>query len=820
MVSINLKVPIEQLRRRCDPSQFGFDSTADIPPLDDAIGQERAVRSISFAIDIESRGYHIFALGPGGTGKTTMVMSFLRQKAATQPVPDDWCYVNSFDNFDTPITLRLKAGVGRQFKADMRELVDNLKATISQAFHSEEYQQAQERLLAKIKQESEQQFMALDQHASEKGFKLVTMPQGVAFAPMRNGQVMSPEELDALDDEANLRLDEAVAELQDETHDIMRLIRQLESEARAKQHELEQQTARFATEHLFEELHKKYATVEAIIQYLHRLQVDILDNVGLFRNNAQHQRDTQQIREIRAAQERYQVNLVVDNSESQGAPVIFEGNPHYHNLIGRIEHEVEQGALVTNFTMIKSGALMRANGGYLVLEARNLLTKPFAWDALKNALKNSELQMGVMAEEMQVFLTRTLQPQPIPLNVRVVLIGEPQVYYLLYHLDEDFRELFKVKADFATEMFWDEAAPQLYARFIAKICQTQGLCHFAPSGVALLVEESARSVADQNKLATRFGDIVDLIQQASYWSKLNGHSYVTADDIRQAHQEKRCRDNRIEERLQEMIADETILIDTDGTEVGQINGISVLEIGDYSFGKPSRITARTYVGSSGMVNIDREIELGGRIHNKGVLILSGYLGGKYAQETPLVLSASITFEQLYEELEGDSASSAELYALLSSLSGYPIRQDLAVTGSVNQRGQIQAIGGVNTKIEGFYDVCRIKGLTGTQGVVIPRSNVRHLMLREDVVEAVCAGQFNIYAVASVDEGIELLTGIAAGEIQSDDTYPPKSIHGAVQQQLQQLAYKAKAFTTETKHASHNGHSKVRKTRKQSGADSL
>jgi lon-related putative ATP-dependent protease len=814
MAAADLKIPVEQLRRRCDPFIFEFESTADIPPLDDAIGQERAVRAISFGIDIESRGYHIFALGPGGTGKTTMVMGFLRQKAATQPVPDDWCYVNSFDDHDTPVTLRLAVGIGRQFKNDMRQLVDNLKAAIAQAFHSEEYQQAQERLLAKIKQESEQHFTLLDQHATEKGFKLVTMPQGVAFAPLRDGEVMSPEELDNLDEAENERLDEAVAVLQEETRDIMHLIRQLEVEIRAKQHKLEEQTARFATEHLFEEQHKKYADIAEIIQYLERLQVDVLDNIDLFRNNIQKQRDPQQAREIKAVQERYEVNLVVDNSETRGAPVIFEGNPHHHNLIGRIEHEVQQGALVTNFMMIKSGALMRANGGYLVMEAHSLLMKPFAWEALKTALKNSEIQMGVMAEEHQVFLTRSLQPQPIPLDVRVVLIGDPQIYYLLYHLDEDFRELFKVKADFATEMFWDATAPQLYARFIAKICQTQGLCHFAPSGVALLVEESARSVADKNKLATRFGDVVHLIQQASYWAKLNEHLFVTADDIRQAQQEKRCRDNRIEEQLQEMIADGTVLIDTDGTQIGQINGLSVLAIGDYSFGKPSRITARTYVGSAGMVNIDREIELGGRIHNKGVLILSGYLGGKYAQETPLVLSASITFEQLYEEVEGDSASSAELYALLSSLSGYPLRQDLAVTGSVNQRGQIQAIGGVNEKIEGFYDVCCLKGLTGTQGVVIPRSNVGHLMLREDVVEAVGAGQFHIYAVATVDEGIELLTSIPAGELQADGTYPTRSVHCAVQERLQELVCKARANAPETTNLHHgNGVTTARKPRK-------
>jgi predicted ATP-dependent protease len=672
MTTDHLQVPIEQLRRHCDPKQFKFKSTADVAPLEDAIGQERAVRAIAFGIDIESPGYHIFALGPGGTGKTTMVMGYLKQKSASQPVPDDWCYVNSFDDNDTPLALRLKAGIGRQFRTDIHQLISDLELAISQAFETEEYQQAQERLLEEIKKESEQRFRVLDEHATEKGFKVVMMPHGIAFAPVRDGRVLSPQELETLDAEVTQELETKVEVLQDETHDILREIRQIESQIHEKQRQLEEQTARFATQHLFEALNKKYAENADIVSYLKRFQDDVLDNLDLF-EDSKDKRKLQQMLEtvdIEEAQKRYHVNLLVDNSETEGAPVVFEGNPHYHNLIGRIEHEVFQGALVTDFTIIKAGSLMRANGGYLVLEAHNLLTKPFAWEALKNALKNNEIRMGTMAEEHQVFLTRTLQPEPIPLSVRVVLIGDPQIYYLLYSLDEDFRELFKVKADFATEMAWDEPAPELYARFIAKICQPDSMLHFAPSGVAQLIEESARSVSDKGKLATRFGDVVDLIQQASYWAKCNGHKFVKAEDVRQACEERRCRNNRLEERLQEMIDEGTLLIDTKGSIAGQINGVSVLALGDYSFGKPSRITACTYVGSGGMVNIDRETELGGKIHNKGMLILSGYLGGKYAQEIPLVLSASITFEQVYEEVEGDSASSAELYALLSSLSGY------------------------------------------------------------------------------------------------------------------------------------------------------
>jgi lon-related putative ATP-dependent protease len=432
----------------------------------------------------------------------------------------------------------------------------------------------------------------------------------------------------------------------------------------------------------------------------------------------------------------FRVNLIVDNRDTKGAPVIVESNPTYPNLLGRIDHQARFGALVTNFQMIKGGALHRANHGYLVVNARDILTKPMAWEGLKRALKDREIRIESMYESLGAISTRTLDPEPIPLEIKVIVIGDPFIYYLLYNLDQDFRELFKVKVDFSVQMDWEDEALQQYAQFIGTVCRTEKLMDFAPSGVARIVEESARMVGDQKKLATKFGDVVDLIRQASYWAGINDHKLVEGEDVRQAVNEQIYRSNQLEERLQEMIEEGTILIDTEGEIVGQVNGISVLPLGDYIFGKPSRITARTYVGRAGVVNIDRETELGGRIHNKGVMILAGFMGGKYSQNLPMAFSASLTFEQTYEEVDGDSASSAELYSLLSSLSGYPLRQDLAVTGSVNQRGQMQAIGGVNEKIEGFFEVCKLKGLTGEQGVIIPESNMRHLMLRDEVVQAV------------------------------------------------------------------------------------
>ncbi|MFP4686873.1 MAG: Lon protease family protein, partial [bacterium] len=448
----------------------------------------------------------------------------------------------------------------------------------------------------------------------------------------------------------------------------------------------------------------------------------------------------------------------------------------------------------TDYTMIKGGALHRANGGYLIIEAKDILTSPFAWDALKRSLKNKEIKTEIMGQEYRSIQAQTLEPEPIPLQIKVIVIGDPLLYYLLYNRDEDFQELFKVKADFSVETDWGEETEQQYARFIADLCRNEKLRHFTPCGVGRVIEYCGRMAASQKKLDTKFGDIVDMIREAAYWADKNGNEYVEGVDVQKAIDEKVYRSNRIEEKIRELIEEKTLLIDTTGQQVGQVNGISVIPLGDYAFGKPSRITARTHVGSQGIVNVEREIEMSGRVHNKGVMILSGYLGGQFALDIPLALSASITFEQLYEEVEGDSASSSELYALLSSLSGFPIRQDLAVTGSVNQRGQVQAIGGVNEKIEGFFDVCRLEGLTGHQGVIIPASNVNNLMVRADVVEAVKNGKFSIYAVKSIGEGIELLTGKPAGEKQQDGSYPEGSVNYAVQKKLKELAEKAKKFS--------------------------
>lgn len=794
------EVSLEQLRRVCDPNMFDFVSTQDLAPLDDVIGQERAVEAISFGIDIGSPGYHMYALGPAGTGKTTTIRQFLERTSADRPIPDDWCYVFNFDDADRPRALRLPAGSGRILEADMDRLADEMASEVPRAFESEEYRREKERIEDTFQKRRSALFGEFADEVDASGFALVPTPYGFLVAPVKKGAVISSEQLDQLDEATRRELERRQQDLQNRLRDIIHRAQILHKESRAQLRDLDRQTVGFAVNHLIDELKQKYTDIEMVVQFLDAVRADVLDNTPVVKEAHEEPGDSEQSLVSALAQgmqrsvfDRYRINLIVDNANTEGAPVIFESNPSYHNLIGRIEHQVQFTAFVTDFTMIKSGALHRANGGYLVLEARNVLLKPFAWDALKRALKDNDIKIEMMGEEYRMIATATLEPEPIPLEVKVLLVGEPLLYYLLFALDEDFQELFKVKADFGLQMDWTDETAHQYARFIGTLCREEHLRHFAPAGVARIIERSARMAAHQDKLATKFGDVVDLIREASYWAGRNGHAFVDADDVRRAIDHKVYRSNRLEERIREMIDEGTLLIDTQGAVIGQVNGISVLPLGDYAFGKPSRITARTHVGSEGVVSIDREAKLGGRIHTKGTMILAGYLAGIFAQEMPLALSASVTFEQLYEEVEGDSAASAELYALLSSLSGIPIRQELAVTGSVNQRGQVQAIGGVNEKIEGFFDVCRLKGFTGTQGVLIPASNVKHLMLREDVVRAIQEGQFHIYAVSTVDEGIAILTGVAAGERQPDGRYPDGTINGTVHRRLQVLVEKAKEF---------------------------
>jgi lon-related putative ATP-dependent protease len=791
------EVGVAQARRRCDPATLGFTSTEELPSLEESIGQDRALHALEFGIDIRAHGYHLFALGPTGTGKATIIQKHLVRDAKLRPIPDDWLYVNNFANPDKPRAIRLPAGQGCALRRDMERLVQELKNEVPRAFESADYLKNQEQLGGEFQKQREALFDRLEAAAAEKGFRLMQTPQGLLLAPVMGGLVLNPEQLHQLDESTRRELSAREEALQREVRETMRAIQQLQKEAQTRVSELDRQVVALAVGHLLDDLKDRYSAFPAVTDYLDLMRDDLLENVRplkQLRQLEQMQADAPPWMGVQAPTfDQYQVNLLVDNCANGGAPVIQARNPSYQNLIGRIEHQGQFGVLVTNFRMIKAGLLHRANGGYLMLDLREVLTKPLAWEGLKRALKNRVVELESLMEAYGAFTTHTLDPEPIPLDIKVVLLGDPMLYYLLYAFDPDFQELFKVKVDFAARMPWQEDGVHQYARFLATVCREEQLRHFDAAGVARVIEHGARLVAHQRHLVIRFGEIVDLMRQADYWAGKAGRDRVTADDVERAIREHVYRSNQIEELLREAIADGTLRVETDGVCVGQINGIAVLGVSEYMFGKPARITARTYVGTSGVINIDREAKLGGRLHNKGVFILSGFLGGKYAAEAPLAIAASLTFEQLYEEVEGDSAASTELYALLSSLADLPIRQELAVTGSVDQHGGVQAIGGVNEKIEGFFDVCRLHGLTGRQGVLIPASNVQHLMLREDVVDAIGAGQFHIYPVTTIDEGISLLTGVPAGDPSPEGTYPPDTVNGRVQRRLHELAQRVKAF---------------------------
>ncbi len=756
------ELSVAKLRRHCDPKTLKFKSTKELPELQGVIGQKRALGALTFGVNIKDNGYHIYAVGPASTGKTTIIRKFLEQEAKNKPVPCDWLYVNNFDDHDKPQVLQIPAGKGKEFKDDMDQFVEELQTEVPQAFEGKEYEKEQERIEQEFQQRSKVLFEKLAEKAEKRGFKLIQTAQGIAAFPIIDDKVVTPDQEMTISDEEREKIEKHQAKLQEEMRNTLRQIEQLQKKGKELIKELDQRIVSFVIDRFINELKEKYHKHKAVIELLKEARSSLLKNTQTFKQMRQTEQDPKMKGSPFAAQEptfdEYRVNLVIDNSKTKGVPVIFEKNPIGPNLIGRIEQQGWFGTLVTNFSMIKSGSLHRANGGYLIIEALSLLTKPYAWHILKRALKNEEVMIESMGEFFGAFMTRTLEPEPIPLSIKVILIGDPSLFYLLYNLDPEFKELFKVKSDFEPHMEWNQPTVEQYAQFIATVCREEDLSHFAPSGVAKVVEHGARLVTHQQKLSTRFGDIVDLLRQASYWAKQSKHTLVQAEDVNKALEEKIYRSNRISEQLDEMMQEGTILIDLKDKVVGQINGLAVMSLEDYSFGKPSRITARTFVGSGGMVNIDREVKLGGPIHNKATMILAGYFGGKYAAKEQVSFSATITFEQTYDGVEGDSASCAEMYALLSSLADIPLRQDIAVTGSVNQHGDVQPIGGANEKIEGFFGICKLLGLTGTQGVIIPHQNVKHLMLHEEVVAAVKAGKFHIYPVSNIEEGIEILTG--------------------------------------------------------------
>jgi lon-related putative ATP-dependent protease len=779
----------KEMRFTCDPHRMPFETTAEVPLLEGMIGQARAVKAMEFGLRIKRPGYNIFMTGLTGTGKSSYARSVVEKIAAAEAVPDDWLYVYNFDNPGEPIAMPLPAGMGAVFCRQVEELLDDLKQAIPKAFDGEDYERQKAIFVKEFQEARSVLFEELNKAALEQGFALKRTSSGFLTVPVMNGEQIGEEEYAKLDQSVKEELEKKSTDVQLKAVEIMRRIQIAERELKDKFKRLDQRIGMAATGHLFSELLEEYASFPAVQKYLQAFQADVLSSMGEFRGEEEEQqlplvwmrRQSQE-----QAEKRYKVNLLVDNRETGGAPMIYETNPSYYNLLGRVEYENRFGMVVTDFTMIKAGALHRANGGYLIVQARDVLTGMQSWEVLKRVLKTREIRIENMGEHYGLMAMSTLRPQPIPLNLKVVMIGSPQLYQLLYHYDEDFRKLFKIKADFDMEMELHDENMAKMAGFIAYHCEREGLRHFDRRAVAGVVEYSARLAEHQEKLSTRFNEIVELLFEADAWAELDGSGVVGAEQVKKALAEKIYRSNKYEQKIQEAVEKGQILLDLEGAKAGQVNALSVIDLGDYQFGRPSRITATAYLGRRGIVNIERESQLSGRLHDKGVLILSGYLGLRYGRQVPLNLSASLCFEQSYAGVDGDSASAAELFCLLSCLAGLPLKQNLAVTGSVNQKGEIQPVGGINSKIEGFFAACKTRGLSGDQGVVIPIQNSKHLMLNEEVIEAVKQGRFHLYCISTVDEGLELLSGVEAGTEQEEGGFPPGTFNAAVLAQLQRF----------------------------------
>ena len=787
-----------QLCRRCDSSKFTFETTADLPESGHTLGQARAVEAIRFGIGMRGDGYNLFAMGPEGLGRHHLVRRLLGERAATEIVPSDWCYLFNFATPHRPKVLRLPAGMGADFRRDMQRLVEDLRTGIPAAFESDEYRARRHEIEAEFNEREAQAMGAVEEHARAQGIALLRTQAGFGFAPRQGDGVMSPEEYHKLAEEERKRLEAVIAALQEELAGVFRELPKWRREAHRRLKELNRQITRAAVNGLIEDDKLKYAAQPEIVAHLAAVQEDVLDQYEFFQQSREEEQPTlaglplPRPEDADSPLKRLAVNVLVTHEPATGAPVVYEDNPTHDNLVGRIEHLAQMGTLRTDFTLIQAGALHRANGGYLILDALRLLTQPLAWEALKRALRSRQINIESIGQALSLISTVSLEPQPIPLDIKVVLIGQRQHYYLLHQYDPEFGALFKVAVDFEDDMVREADADLRYAATVGEVVRREKLRHLDRDAVARVVEHASRHAADSEKLSARMMGLADLLRESDHWAAGAGRAVVAAGDVKQAISALQQRSGRVRERLREEILRGTLLVDTSGERVGQINGLSVMQLGGIAFGSPARITARVRLGAGRVVDIERETEMGGPLHSKGVLILSGFLSGRYAINSPFSLSASLVFEQSYGGVDGDSASSAELYALLSALADLPIRQSLAVTGSVNQHGDVQAIGGVNEKVEGYFDLCKARGLSGLQGVLIPHSNVKHLMLKDEVVEAVAAGQFHVFPVASIDQGIEILTGREAGAPGADGKYPDGSINYLVEQRLIGFAAKVRA----------------------------
>jgi lon-related putative ATP-dependent protease len=793
MMYVLKELSFDKLRRECDPKMMSCETTQQLEPLEGIIGQERAVRALRFGLDIKERGFNIYVAGYPGTGRMTAVEDFLEEVAKAKPTPSDWCYVYNFHNSYEPQAIRLPSGQGKVFQKDMADLISEARRILPKAFESEDYSSKRAATVKAIEEERHSLIEQLNKKAQEEGFVLQSTPMGLLVIPVMKGKPLSDRDFLALSPKVREEIQKRREKLDEELANAMRQLRALEGKVQQELKKFNRDVAFYAIGHLVTDLKEKYKDFSQVIKYIDDVQNDLLENLSQFVKEPEATAPVQFPWMKELPFRRYEVNVIVDNSELKGAPVVVELNPTYANLFGVMEKEAQLGMLTTDFTMIHGGSLHKANGGYLALRVEALLQNPLSWDSLKRALTSGEVTVEEPGERLGFISIKGLKPEPIPLDIKIVLIGNPLLYQMLYIYDMDFIELFKVKADFDTTMNRTEENTRKYAAFVCAFCQKENLKHLDALAVAKIVEYSSRIAEDQGKLSTRFAEIADIIREANFYAAQDNVKHVTANHVKKAIEERVYRSNLIQDKIQDMIKRNFLLVDTEGKATGQVNGLSVMGLGDFAFGRPSRVTASIGMGREGIIDIEREAKMGGPIHTKGVMILSGYLTEKYAKDKPLSLSARLVFEQSYEGVEGDSASSTELYAILSALSELPIKQNIAVTGSVNQKGEVQAIGGVNEKIEGFYEVCKAKGLTGKQGVLIPESNVQNLMLKEEIVEAVKAGKFHIYSVGTIDEGIGILTGTEAGTRQADGTFEEKTVNHLVNKRLKAIAEKLREF---------------------------
>ena len=779
------EVPVSELRRLCDLSAFDFETTADIDPLDRVIGQERAVRAITFGLEMKSDGYHIFITGPEGTGKATIVQEIVRRVARDLPTPVAWCMVNNFNDEYRPKAIAVRPGLANRFAKSVQRLINDLKIRLPKEFQTDSFREKIKEIQNRYNEQKKEHFGRLDAAAREKRLSLEKTPSGYQTIPLDGDKPYAEESFAKLDEKKQQAIAATIQEFQEEIQTVLRDINRVNHAQQKEIQQLAEDLSNFVVKNRMDMVRESYAEHGEILGFLDELQEDIVENTGLFLPHASaSEEDGQGAPDVPALSlDRYRINVLQDRLGLEGAPVVFETNPTYQNVFGRIDKRAFMGTLVTDFSMVQSGALLEANGGFLILDVESLMAHPDVWESLKRALQNKRLCIEDTSQGM-VLGAASLRPAPIPLDVKVILLGGYETFQILQNVDTKFNKLFRVRADFDYEVPRSDETILLYARFIAKVCREESLLPFSKDGIAAVVEYGEKAIDSKNKLSLKFGSVVSVIQEADYWARKASAKRVDGEHVVKAFTEYRFRYNLYEEKIHESYVDNTVMIDVSGDEVGQVNALAVYQMGEIAFGRPSRITAETFMGKPGVVNIERESKLSGKIHDKGVLILSGYLGRTFAQRNPLSLAISLTFEQSYGGIDGDSASSTELYAILSSLSGVPIRQGIAVTGSVNQKGQIQAIGGVNQKIEGFFDVCLSKGLTGNQGVMIPAANVKNLMLKKSVVDAVKENRFTIWQVSTIKEGIEILTGMPAGEADDEGIFPKDTVYGHVQQQLE------------------------------------